>query len=275
MRDFIPTPILKNTDKCTPETKVIAISGKKVLVTQQNGRITLPRLSDMPAGSIDTASGLAIGKLRDEECAGFIFTGKEDERLFLLEMRSAFTMIPPGSCYALCRAKSLLEWKKRRNFCGACGAALVPSENDIAMKCPVCKEPFYPQLAPAVIVAITKDDKILLAHNFRFQERVHSLIAGFVEAGESIEQAVAREIYEETHLNVCDLRYVSSQSWPFPNSLMLGFTAKYHSGTLELDGTELECANWYTPDDLPQLPEKGSIARMIIDDFCSEKRFFD
>ena len=94
------------------------------------------------------------------------------------------------------------------------------------------------------------------------------------EAGESIEQAVSREIFEETSLSVCNLRYVSSQSWPFPNSLMLGFTAEYLSGELKVDGTELECADWYTPDNLPQLPEKGSIARMIIDDFCSEKRFF-
>ena len=274
MREFIPGPTLKNTDKCAADTCVIAISGRKVLITEKDGKPALPLLSDLPAGAIDTASGISLGKLRDSECAGFIFTGQEDEKLRLLELRTAFTMVSPGSCYALCRAKTLLEWKRRQSFCGACSAKLVASENDIAMRCPVCKESYYPQLSPAVIVAVTKGDKILLAHNYRFQERVHSLIAGFVEAGESIEQAVAREIFEETNINVCDLRYVSSQSWPFPNSLMLGFTAKYHSGELKVDGTELECADWFSVDSLPQLPEKGSIARFIIDDFCTEKRFF-
>ena len=112
-----------------------------------------------------------------------------------------------------------------------------------------------------------KEDKILLAHNRNFTSGVYSLIAGFVESGETLEQAVAREILEETGIRVKNIRYYSSQPWPFPNSLMLGFIAEYDSGELNPDGLELESAGWYTVDDLPLLPEHGSIARKIIEDF--------
>ena len=274
MREFIPKSTLAGAENCTPDACAVAISGRSVLVKVCDDKIFLPQLRDIPGEAVDMQNGLELGRLAGRQCVGFTVKGDCTGDLQLIEMRTAFTRISRGACYALCRAKSLLEWKKKRNFCGVCAAKLSPSANDIAMKCPACGEPYYPQLAPAVIVAITRGDKILLAHNYRFAGKVHSLIAGFVEAGESIEQAVAREIFEETALEVTDLNYVSSQSWPFPNSLMLGFTAKYRSGTLKLDDNELECANWYTPDNLPQLPEKGSIARAIIDDFCTEKKFF-
>lgn len=274
MREFIPNSTLKNAKNCSPESLVFAISGRNVLAVEKNGKCDLPLLYELPDGLVDAESGVILGKLNGRECVGFICCGDEKDSFKCIEIRTAFTFLSTGACYALCRAKSLLEWKRRRNFCGACAEKLVPSDTDIALKCNACGEAFYPQLAPAVIVAVTREDKILLAHNYRFKERVHSLIAGFVEAGESIEQAIAREIFEETGINVCDIRYVSSQSWPFPNSLMLGFTAKYASGTLKVDGTELECADWYSVEKLPQLPEKGSIARRIIDDFCSEKKFF-
>lgn len=275
MREFVPQATLANAVKCAPDACAVAISGRNVLVKECGNKITLPSLQDIPQEALDTDNSLILGDLAGRQCAGFIFNGECSGNLKMLEMRTAFTRVSAGACYAICRAKSLLEWKKRRNYCGVCAAKLQPSENDIALKCSSCGEPYYPQLAPAVIVAITKEDKILLAHNCRFPERVHSLIAGFVEAGESIEQAVAREIFEETSIEISDLRYAASQSWPFPNSLMLGFTAKYRAGTLKVDGTELECADWYSPDDLPQLPEKGSIARAIIDDFCTDKRFFN
>ena len=274
MRDFIPHPTLEKADCCVPESYVFAISGRNVLITERNGKPDIPLLHEVPDRLIDKANGVVLGKIKGVECAGFVCRGEGDGSFKCIEIRTAFTFLSTGACYALCRAKSLLEWKRRRNFCGACAEPLAPSETDIALKCSACGEAFYPQLSPAVIVAVTKGNKILLAHNYRFKERVHSLIAGFVEAGESIEQAIAREIFEETGISVCDIRYVSSQSWPFPNSLMLGFTAKYASGILNVDGTELECADWYSPEQLPQLPEKGSIARMIIDDFCSEKKYF-
>ena len=121
--------------------------------------------------------------------------------------------------------------------------------------------------AVAVIVAVTREDKILLAHNSRFVSGVYGLIAGFVEAGESAEQAIHREIMEETGIEVTDIRYLTSQSWPFPNSLMLGFQAKYKAGEAHADGEELTDLGWFTADTLPSIPQPGSVARKIIDDF--------
>jgi NAD+ diphosphatase len=158
-------------------------------------------------------------------------------------------------------------WRERRKFCGVCGTEMEDSPSDPARVCPSCGERFYPQIAPAVITAVLNNGKILLAHNKNFSGDIHSLIAGFVETGESLEQAVSREIMEETGIRVKNIRYYSSQPWPFPNSLMLGFIADYDSGELHPDGVELEKAGWFSPDDLPQLPDHGSIARRIIGDF--------
>ena len=136
--------------------------------------------------------------------------------------------------------------------------------------CPDCGERYYPQLAPAVIVGITQGDRILLAHNRKFKQNMHGLIAGFVEAGENIEQAIRREIREETGIEVANIRYFASQCWPFPNSLMLGYTAEYVSGTASPDGTELDSLGWFQAASLPEIPKKGSIARRIIDDFVNK-----
>lgn len=274
MSDFIPCSTLKEVDFSCPDTRVIAVNNRSVLVRDIGGKLELPTLRDFPDTVLMPEKGISIGQLHGEECAGFLIGDCQLDGFEFVELRTAFTKVSSDGCFALCRAKSLIEWKLRHSRCGSCGKPLAPSASDIAMKCPECGSAYYPQLSPAVIVAITRGNEILLAHNRRFSGNVHSLIAGFVEAGESIEQAVAREIFEETSLRVGNIRYAGSQSWPFPNSLMLGFTAEYVSGTLCLADNELETAGWFTPDNLPELPERGSIARAIIDDFCTEKRFF-
>ena len=274
MNEFIPCPTLKAVDLERPDIRVIAVNNRSVLIREVDGKLDLPLLSELPENILNSGCGITLGMLRGEECAGFSIGDCCLDGFSFMEMRTAFTRISSAGCFALCRAKSLIEWKRCHSFCGSCGKPLVPSEKDIAMKCPACGQAYYPQLAPAVITAITRGDRILLAHNRRFSGNVHSLIAGFVEAGENIEQAVSREIFEETSLVVGNIRYAGSQSWPFPNSLMLGFTAEYVSGTVDLADNELETADWFTADALPELPERGSIARAIIDDFCTEKRFF-
>ena len=188
MKDFVPHPILEKCDYLSPDTPVFAVSGREVLISERNGKSELPLLHEIPEGMLDKSSGIVLGRLDGRICAGFVCCGQGSYQCSSVEMRTAFTLLSSDACNALCRAKILLDWKRRRTFCGACGTPLVPSVSDISMKCPACKEAFYPQLAPAVIVAVTKGDKILLAHNYRFKERVHSLIAGFVEAGESLVQ---------------------------------------------------------------------------------------
>lgn len=167
----------------------------------------------------------------------------------------------------LCRGKKLLSWAAGHRYCGVCRKKLTPSATDLALICPACGEHYYPQLAPAVIVAVTRNGgkELLLAHNRNFRNNMYSLIAGFVEAGETVEAAAAREIMEECGITVKNIRYFTSQVWPFPNSLMLAFTAEYDSGIAEADGTELSDLGWFTADNHPELPSPGSVARKVID----------
>ena len=174
---------------------------------------------------------------------------------------------------AISRAKELIFWRKQHIFCGSCKSNLIPSENDLGLVCPNCKMIYFPQIAPAVITAITRNNgkEILLAHNVRFSNNIFSLIAGFVESGENAESAVKREIKEEIDINVKNIEYISSQPWPFPNTLMLAFHAEYESGIAIADGVELSECNWFTKDNLPEIPLPGSIARKVIDSFIEGK----
>lgn len=252
------------TGKELPDTSYIfAFHGRDILM--KNGK--LPCLAGFP--DRENFSGLYVGDLDDIPCCGIPFP--EDHTWEVQPLRAVIHELDDAAVCAVCRAKEMMFWRDRRKFCGACGAALKDSVTDMARICPECGERFYPQIAPAVITAVLKDDKILLAHNRNFTSGVFSLIAGFVESGESLEQAVAREIMEETSIKVKNIRYYSSQPWPFPNSLMLGFVAEYDSGEVKPDGVELETAGWYSADELPQLPDHGSIARKIIDDFIANR----
>ena len=125
----------------------------------------------------------------------------------------------------------------------------------------------FPRLAPAVIVAVTKGDKILLAHSSEWRGKLYSVLAGFVEPGETFEECVEREIMEEVGIKVKNIRYFGSRPWPFPHSLMVGFTAEYESGEITIDQVEITDAQWFTSDNLPLVPGKISIARQLIDWF--------
>ena len=184
-----------------------------------------------------------------------------------LPIRQFLFEYPESSQSALCRARELLAWRRQHRFCGVCQSELLLSDHDSGVQCPKCRAVYYPQLAPAVIVAVTRNGgkELLLAHNRNFADNMFSLIAGFVEAGESVEAALHREVWEETSLRIKNLRYITSQVWPFPNSLMLAFEAEYDSGVACADGSELSDIGWFTAADHPQLPNPGSVARLVID----------
>ena len=194
--------------------------------------------------------------------------------LTAVPLRAAMAQSAADAREALCRAKKILSWLDLHRFCGRCRTELQDSETDSALFCPICGARYFPQLAPAVIVAVTRNEgrEILLAHNRNFEGNVHSLIAGFVEAGETVEQAVEREVLEETSIRVTNIRYLRSQPWPFPNSLMLAFRAEYLSGTAVPDGSELDSLGWFRPDALPPLPRQGSVAAAVIRDWCDSLR---
>lgn len=176
---------------------------------------------------------------------------------------------PEQGCLA-CMGKQLLHWRQQTRYCSACATPLQEKAGERARICPACQALYYPRINPAVTVSVTKDNKILLAHNRSFQNNVFSLVAGYVEVGESLEQAAAREVLEEVGIRIKNIRYWGSQPWPFPSSLMLGFLADYESGTIKPDGVEIDQAGWYALDALPDLPRPGSMARKIIDSLLTE-----
>lgn len=169
------------------------------------------------------------------------------------------------------RAVHLIEWDKNERFCGRCGAQTKDKTDTNAKECTHCGHVTFPRISPAVIVLVEKEGKVLLARASRFAEELYSVLAGFVEPGESLEETVQREIEEEVGIRVRNIRYFGSQPWPFPDSLMIGFTAEYESGDLKIDGMEIERAGWFEPGALPRIPGRISIARKLIDWFVEAK----
>lgn len=163
------------------------------------------------------------------------------------------------------RAVQLVEWERTHRYCGRCGTPTEPAPGERARRCPACALLAYPRLAPAVITLIERDGEALLARGRAFPIPMYSCIAGFVEPGETLEEAVHREVREEVGVELAEVRYTASQPWPFPHSLMIGFEATWASGDIEIDDHEIVDAQWYRPDDLPMIPPPLSIARTLID----------
>lgn len=187
-------------------------------------------------------------------------------------LRQLFGALPEDDFAIATRALGITTWDDHHRFCGRCGAATTRSATERARICGPCKLHHYPRLAPAVIALVERDGKALLARNARYRSAFHSVLAGFVEVGETLEETVAREIHEEAGIAVTDIRYFGSQPWPFTNSLMIGFTARWAGGDLVPDPTELVDAGWFGPDELPLVAPKLSIARALIDDFVARLR---
>ncbi len=173
--------------------------------------------------------------------------------------------------YLAGRAKQIVEWNRDHTFCGRCGSETGNHATDCAKQCPKCGLVNYPRLSPSIIVLIRQGDEALLARNARWRHGMYSTIAGFVEPGESIEQTVHREVLEEVGLSVTNLRYMGSQPWPFPNSLMLGFHADYQSGDIVCNDEEIAEAQWFRYDDLPNRPGATAISGWLIDAFVEER----
>ncbi len=180
-------------------------------------------------------------------------------------VRAAFDWVSAEDFARVGLARQLLHWRRTHRYCGVCGAVLARHPTERAMRCAPCGEDSYPRINPVVIVRVTRGERVLLAHKSGGAFPFWSLVAGFVEAHETLEEAVAREVAEEVGVRVTAVRYAGSQAWPFPNNLMLGFTAEYAGGEIRPDGVEIEQAGWFGRDELPPLPSRFSIARRLID----------
>ncbi|MDE6696656.1 MAG: NAD(+) diphosphatase [Muribaculaceae bacterium] len=184
-----------------------------------------------------------------------------------VELRTSWQRLGDEKWQQAARAQELANFQKFHKFCGLCGGAMRPA-SDISLKCEACGHEIWPQLSPAIVVLVTRSngEEALLVHAANFKHAdVHALVAGFVETGESLEQCVAREVKEETSLDIDNIRYVGSQSWPFPGQMMIGFSAEYKNGEISLSDGELTSAGWFTRDNHPPLPSQPSLSRRIID----------
>ncbi|EXI18417.1 NUDIX domain protein [Acinetobacter sp. 723929] len=163
------------------------------------------------------------------------------------------------------RAVQLLEWRRNHKFCSHCGHPTEVHPTEYAMVCPSCRYHQYPRVNPCIITVITRgDDEILLAKSVHNKTNMYGLIAGFVEVGETLEEAVQREAFEEVGLKLKNIQYMSSQPWPFPSNLMVAFRAEYESGEIKLQEEEIADAQFFKIDQLPEIPFKGSIAHSMI-----------
>ncbi|MFZ4858074.1 MAG: NAD(+) diphosphatase [Desulfuromonadaceae bacterium] len=166
-------------------------------------------------------------------------------------------------------ARQILHWEQQSCFCAVCGGKTVPFSREWGRQCSVCSAKQFPKISPCAITLVRRDDEVLLVRNARWPAGRYSLAAGFLGLGESLEECAAREVKEETGIDIADITYVGSQSWPFPSQIMVGFVAQYAGGDLIVDYTELEDARWFPISQLPTLPPTRSIARRIIDTFCA------
>ncbi len=211
----------------------------------------------LPVGLWDGAYCEAAWVSRDAEpLEGYAYTG----------LRALFGRVDDAFLAVAGRAFQIADWARTNRFCGACGAAMRRLDGERAMKCPACGHVAYPRISPAMMVLVRRGPAILLARNVAAPPGRYSALAGFLDPGESVEEAIHREVKEEVGLDVKDLRYFASQSWPFPHSLMLAFTAEHAGGDIRLDASEIADARWFGPGDpLPELSPRQSISRALID----------
>lgn len=192
---------------------------------------------------------------KQDACEGYVFR----------KLRSLFGMLSDELVAVAGRAFQIAEWARTHRFCGVCGSTTVHVKGERCVKCPACGMVAYPRISPAMMVLIKKGDAILLARHAASPTQFFTALAGFLEAGESVEDAVHREVFEEVGLRVSEVRYFGSQSWPFPHSLMIAFTAEYVSGDITVDEAEIAEARWFGPNDnLPKIPHGISIAGHLV-----------
>lgn len=246
--------------------------GDLLLERRDDGSYTIP-FADRPPVEIEPGSrvmDVAMGDGVVVKACRMAARARWDGRYELCGLRESFYKLPYDMYLKAGKCEELLYWDAGNKYCGACGS-LLEVHTAISKKCPVCGREVWPQLSTAVIVLVHRGSEALLVHAKNFKGNFFGLVAGFVETGETLEEAVHREVMEETGIRIKNLRYFGSQPWPYPCGLMVGFNADYDRGTLRLQRSELSAGAWFGKDNLPQIPEKLSIARKLIDAWLGDE----
>ena len=263
-RRYVPGLILP--DNAGEAGWMLMFNVGKLLIKQEAGGIRVPEYNDFTGNAILGQARQYIGEFDGKHC--YCLDAPEPftipDGMCFKELRALLGQIEEDTFLLAGRAFQIINWNRLNRFCGKCGSLTETQTSELAKKCTRCGSVFYPRISPAIIVAVVREDKILLAHNKNFRKDWYSVIAGFVEPGEQFEDCVRREIREEVGIQVKNVQYFGSQPWPFPDSLMVGFTAEYEDGEIQVDGEEIDAADWYSFDNLPPCPTTTSIAGRLI-----------
>lgn len=249
-------PVLDLPDDWIGAVTVVVQQGQ-VLVVDEHPDDVAPGVPTLLLGTLDGAACWAID-LDGDGVPDVVVDG-------LVPLMSLYGRVDDLRWTLAGRAVQLVEWDRTTRFCGRCGIPTEPVAGERARRCTTCGLLAFPRLAPAVITLIERDGEALLARGRTFPVPMYSCVAGFVEPGETLEEAVRREVREEVGVALAEVRYIASQPWPFPHSLMIGFEATWASGDIVVDPSEIVDAQWFRPDDLPMIPPGMSIARTLID----------
>lgn len=254
--------------------------GFRLLVIRHATHAELPRLFSPEDAGLPIQQKIFLGTLKGEGGAVPCYCGEVGDQAvppdgYAFEsLRPLYTLLDEQTFWLAGRAVQIVDWDRTSRFCGRCGNETEAQPNERSKICPRCQLTDYPRLSPAVIVRVTRDTEqgpeILLARAQRFTTAMFSVLAGFVEPGETLEECVEREICEEVGITVRNIQYFGSQPWPFPHSLMIAFTADYGSGDIHIDRTELAEAAWFAPHSLPAIPPPPSVANKLIQAFLDE-----
>jgi NAD+ diphosphatase len=259
-----------------PEKKVepawwFIFRGDKLLVRSSPSSDEIPCLIDISDVGLQAVHQQYLGRLDSRYCyvAEVAEATSPPSGMEFHGLRRIYGLLDEKLFGLAGRAFQIMDWDRTHQFCCRCGTPFTMSTIERAKVCPRCGLINYPRLDPSIIVLIRRGHELLLGRSFHFPEGLYSVIAGFVEPGETLERAVEREVREEVGLGISDICYFGSQPWPFPHSLMIGFTAQYAGGEISIDNKEMQDAGWFTADNLPKIPDKISIARRLIDWFLA------
>jgi NAD+ diphosphatase len=242
---------------------------QKLIVKVSGDTFSIPRSPDLRQVNLSPIREQYLGALDDRHCYAAELPPDVPipDEWSASGLRELFGLLEDEFIWVAGRANQLVDWNQSHQFCGRCANPTEDKIDERAKICHQCGLINYPRLSPAIIVAVRKGNQILLAHNKRFRAGYYSVLAGFVEPGETLEGCVKREVFEEVNIKIKDIRYFGSQPWPFPNSLMVAFTAEYADGEIKVNKNEIVDAGWFSADNLPRIPPKITIARWLIDWF--------
>ncbi len=245
----------------------------KLLIKRTPYGCGVPDGADIEAAALRPEHEFYFGALDGRPCyaTGLDRRAPVPDQMEWIDLRALFGSIREELLWVAGLANQLVDWDQSHRYCGRCGGPTAERTDERAKWCSRCGLVNYPRLSPAVIVAVLKGDQILLARNKRFKVPMFSVLAGFVEPGETLEACVEREVREEAGIAVKHIRYFGSQPWPFPNSLMIGFLAEYAGGEITVDQSEIVEAGWFSRSNLPPIPSAISIARRLIDWFVASR----